>query len=98
MFGSHCLKTYSSTQDRVVLSSGEAELYGIVRAGSHGLGMVGLCRDLVLKASLRINTGSDAATSIGSRRGVGKVRRLDVRELWLQEPVNRGDLVFRMSM
>ena len=80
-FGSHCLKTYSSTQDIIALPSGAAEFYGIVRAGSHGLGMAGLCRDLGLKVSLRINADSCAAKSIGSHRGVGKVRHLDVREL-----------------
>ncbi len=95
MFGSYCLKAYSSTQDMIALSSGEAEVYGIVRAGSLGLGLVGLCQDLGLKVSFRSNTGSSAAKSIGSRRGVGQVRHLDVRELWLQERVGRGDMVFR---
>ena len=95
MFGSHCVKTYTSTQDRVALSSGEAKFYGIVKVGSHGLGMVGLCRDLGLTVSLRINSDSSAATSIVSRKGVGKVRHLDVRELWLQERVSRGDMVLR---
>ncbi len=80
MFGSHCLKTYSST---IAFSSGEAAFYGILRAGVHGLGMVGLRRDLVLKVSLRTNTDSSAAKIMGSRRGVGKVRHLDVGELWL---------------
>ncbi len=67
MFGPHCLKKYSSTQDVIALSSGEAEFYGIVKAGSHGLGMVSLCRDLGLKVPLRISTDSTAAKSIGSR-------------------------------
>jgi hypothetical protein len=95
MFGSHCVKTYSSTQDIVALSSGEAEFYGIVKAGSYGLGMVGLGRDLGLNLRLRINTDSSAARSIGSRKGAGKVRHLDVRELWIQERIARGDLTVR---
>ena len=33
MFGSCCMKAYSSTQDITSLSSGEAEFYGSVRAG-----------------------------------------------------------------
>ncbi len=44
MFGSHYSKTYTSTQDIIGPSSREAEFYGIVRAGSHGLGMDGLSR------------------------------------------------------
>ena len=39
MFGSHCLKTYSHTQETVALSSGESEFYGIVKAATMGLGM-----------------------------------------------------------
>ncbi len=49
MFASLCMKTYSSTQVIIVLPSGEVEFYGIVRAGSHGLGRIGLCQDLGLK-------------------------------------------------
>ena len=95
MIGSHCIKTYSSTQDIIALSSGEAEFYGIVKAGSHGLGVVGIFRDLGLEFGLQINTDSVAAKSICSRRGAGKVRHLDVRELWIQERVARGDLSVR---
>ncbi len=51
MCGSHCLKTYKSFQDIVELSSGEDGFYGTVRAGRHGLGMVGLCQDLGLQFS-----------------------------------------------
>ncbi len=76
VFGSHCFQTYSSTQDIIALSSGKAEFHGIVRGGSHGLGMAGLCRYFGSKVSLRINPDSSASKSIGSRKGVGKVRRL----------------------
>ncbi len=34
VFGSHCLKTYSQTQDTKTLSSGESEFYGIVKAAT----------------------------------------------------------------
>ncbi len=73
-----------------MLSSGEAEIYGNVRAGSHGLGMVGVWRDLELKVSLRIKAASSAAKSIVSRTGVGKVRHIVVRVFGFQERVSRG--------
>ncbi len=57
--------------------------------------MVGLGWDLGLKVSLRIKAESSAAKIIGSRMGVGKARHRDVRELWLQGRVNRGDMVLR---
>jgi hypothetical protein len=40
--GERCIKTYSSTQDIIALSSGEADFCGVVKAGSHGLGVVGI--------------------------------------------------------
>ena len=46
MFGSHCIKTYSQTQETIALSSGESEFYGIVKAAAMGLGMKGLMVDL----------------------------------------------------
>ncbi len=87
MIGSHCIKTHSSTQGIIALSSGEAEFYGIDQAGSHGLGAVGILRDLGLEFDLQINTDSVAARSSCSRRGGGKVRHLHVQELWIWERV-----------
>ncbi len=59
---------------------------------SHGLGVVGIFRDLGLPFGLQINTDSVAAKSICSRGGAVKVRHLDIRELWIQERVSRGGL------
>ena len=42
MLGEHILKTYSSAQPTISLSSGEAEFYGVVRAA--GAALVGLAR------------------------------------------------------
>jgi hypothetical protein len=81
MMGGHCVKNYSSTQQIIALSSGEAEFYGIVKAESYGLGVVGMLRHLGLELGLQINTDSVAAKGICSRRGAGKVRHLDVRML-----------------
>ena len=46
MAGKHLLKSWSSTQPVVTLSSGEAELHGAVRGGAGGLGMLAILRDL----------------------------------------------------
>ncbi len=81
MRGDHCIKTYSSTQDIVAVSSGEAEFYVIVKGGSHGLGGVGIFRDLGFAILLQIDADSFAAKSICARGGAGKVRHIDVREL-----------------
>ena len=92
MFGDHCLKTYSQTQETIALSSGESELYGIVKAATMGLGIKGLMRDLGVEVEIEINTDSSAAKSIASRRGAGRVRHIEVRELWVQDRVSKGEL------
>jgi len=38
--GSHSLKSWSSTQATITLSSGEAELHGVVRGSAVGLGFL----------------------------------------------------------
>ena len=53
MFGSHCIKTYSQTQETIALSSGESEFYGIVKAAAMGLGMRGLMEDLGMTVEWR---------------------------------------------
>ena len=87
-----CLvKHWSSTQKVIALSSGEAELMGVVRASSEGLGLQSLCADLGMKIDVRVHTDSSAAVGICRRCGVGKVRHLAVNQLWVQERIRSGD-------
>ncbi len=92
MFGSHCIKTYSQTQETIALSSGESEFYGIVKAATMGLGMRGLMEDVGMTVEVQANTDSSAAKSITSRKGSGRVRHVEVRDMWVQERVARGEL------
>ena len=39
---------------------------------------------------LELGTDSSAAKSFVSRRGLGKMRHLEIRDLWLQKEVNEG--------
>ncbi len=92
MLGSHCLKTYSQTQDTIALSSGESEFYGIVKAAIMGVGIKSLFGVLGLEIGVQVNTDSSTARSISSRRGAGRVGHVEVRERWAQEKVRRGEL------
>jgi hypothetical protein len=87
MLGAHALKTWSSTQSSVALSSGEAEFNGVIRAAGMGLGYQSLLEDLGLKVPLRVWTDSSAAIGICSRQGLGKLRHLDTHMLWVQQAV-----------
>ena len=92
MFGGHCVKTWASTQAVVALSSGESEYYGLVKAGCSAIGLRALCGDMRMQCGVKFLTDSTAARGICLRRGVGKVRHMDVQLLWLQERVQSGEL------
>ena len=87
MLGSHLIKSWSSTQASVALSSGEAEFNGVVRGSGVGLGFQSLLRDLGVQVPLRVWTDSSAAIGICSRQGLGKLRHLDTHTLWIQQAV-----------
>lgn len=91
MYGKHLIKSWSTTQVVVAMSSGEAEYYGAVKGACEGIGVVSLIQDLTShRIQIQINTDSSAARGIAMRRGVGKVRHLEVRTLWLQDQVEHG--------
>jgi len=87
MLGAHALKTWSSTQPSVTLSSGEAEFNGVIRAAGIGLGYQSLLADLGLVVPLRVWTDSSAAIGVCSRQGLGKLRHLETHLLWIQQAV-----------
>ena len=90
-FGKHCLKSWSTTQAVIALSSGEAEYYGVVKGGSVLLGAISMARDLGIELKGRIYTDSSAAKGIASRRGLGKTRHIHVNYLWIQERIHSND-------
>ena len=96
MHGSHIIKSWSTTQSVIALSSGEAEYYGVVKGACEGLGVIGLLADLTgMTLSVELSTDSSAAKAIATRRGVGKVKHLETRTLWVQDQVDRGRIGLR---
>jgi len=90
--GRHTIRTWSLTQAVIALSSGEAEYYGIVKGASFSLGTQSLLRDMGIHAEVHMYTDSSAAKGIASRRGLGKVRHIEVNQLWLQDQVHSGKI------
>eukprot|EP00973_Karenia_brevis_P042444 5875955-Karenia_brevis.AAC.1 len=77
------------------LSSAEAELYGMVEAVTRPKGLLSLARELgftEMSNVVRLGTDSSAAKSFVCRRGLGKMRHLEIRDLWLQREVQDGKL------
>ena len=90
MIGGCNVKHWSKTQTTIALSSGEAELHGIAAGIAHGLEIQSLARDLGFSMAIRIHSDAIAALGICRRRGLGKIRHLDVTDLWCQEKVRTG--------
>ena len=76
-----CVKSWSTTQGTVALSSGESELYAVVKGAAESIGIQSLLKDMGVEAEIKVKTDSTAAKAISWRRGVGRVRHLDVRYL-----------------
>ena len=81
------MKSWSSTQGPIALSSGEAELVALVKAATEGLAMLSLMADLGWTRRMRVWTDSAAAKAIASRSGLGKTRHIETKFLWVQEAV-----------
>ena len=87
VLGGHLIKSWSSTQTSVSLSSGESEFYGVVKAGGVSLGYQALLRDLGLNLQVRVWTDSTATLGICGRQGLGELRHIDTQCLWIQQRV-----------
>jgi len=87
MLGRHMVKSWSSTQTGIALSSGEAEFNGVIRASGMGLGFQSLMADLGFTMPLRVWTDSSAAIGISNRQGLGKLRHIETHLLWVQQAV-----------
>ena len=93
LLGSHLIKSWSSTQDIVALSSGEAEYYGIVKGAAQGFGIRSMLNDIGISVKVSLNTDASAAKGIAMRKGLGRVRHIEVNHLWVQYKVISGALV-----
>ena len=94
VLGSHVIRTWSTTQSVIAMSSGEAEYYSIVKVSSMGMGIKAVAMDMgVFVRSINVNTDASAANGIASRRGLGKIRHIEVSQVWLQDRVSSGEII-----
>ena len=98
MLGQHCVRTWSSTQSAIALSSAEAEFYALVDAVLRAKGALGILSELGVSGVspvAQVFTDSSAAKSFVSKRGLGRMRHIELRELWLQREVGEGRVIVR---
>ena len=81
------VKSLSRTRRGWILSSVEAEHCAIVTGVAEALAVQALAEEMGWKMSVRVRTDSSAAKAVASRRGLGKMRHIELKYLWLQELV-----------
>ena len=70
------------------ISSAEAEFYAMIEAVTRAKGLLSLAGEMGfdgLSNVIHVGTDSSAAKSFVSRRGLGRMRHLQIRDLWLQK-------------
>ena len=88
VMGTHTLRTWSSTQVVVTMSSGEAEFYAVSRCVCELLGLQGLLRDLGMPKNIQCFTDSSTARGVAMRKEVGKIKHPETKTLPVE--VDRG--------
>ncbi|CAE7038143.1 unnamed protein product, partial [Symbiodinium sp. CCMP2592] len=92
-FGKHLIDASCAKQSVIALSSGEAEFYALVRGAAAGLLTAQIWERIGFKGlKLTLRTDSSAAKGIATRKGSGKVKHLSMKELWIQDCVQRKQL------
>ena len=86
------VKSWSTTQAIVAMSSGESELYSLIKGVAHTLGFMALAADFGFERGGRVHTDSSAALRIVHRQGLGRLRHIHVHNIWLQERTKDDDL------
>ena len=92
MFGKHCIKWSCGWQSTIALSLGEAEYYAGVKGAGVGLQLQSLLADWGISVKLILRADSNSAIGTASRRGLGKLRHVQTRYLWVQERVAQSAL------
>jgi len=85
--GGMSMEVACRTQTAIALSSAEAEYYAGVSGAAELLYLCGLAKFFGWHVDPVLKMDSSGARGIAGRQGVGKVRSLETRVLWLQQKV-----------
>ena len=90
--GAHAIKSWSTNQTIIALSSAEAELYALLKGASQVLGLTSMGWDFGDELSAGLWSDASAAIAISQRSGLGKLRHIPTQYLWLQERVSAKEI------
>ena len=93
MLGQHVISRWSKSQSNVALSSGEAELIAAVRGMTELIGATELYQELQTENVLKqLRVDANACKGMILRNGVGKVKHLSTKQVWIQGAVESYDV------
>ena len=64
----------------------------MVKGASIAIGLQSVLKDFQITCGIEVKSDASAAIGIANRRGLGKVRHIEVCQLWLQDKVRKGDI------
>ena len=86
--GRHVLCTWSVTRAVQALSSGEAEYYAVLKGSVEVLELQAMCKELGFSfRAQRVGPDSNAAREVAARHGLGKLKHMGLKYLWLQRAI-----------
>ena len=92
-YGQHLLRSWSTDETVIAMSSGEGELYAACMAAQQAIRTENMARELGLHLdAMELQVDAHGALGVIGRQGLGKLRHLDLSYLWLQSVV-RGKQV-----
>ena len=77
----------------MALSSAEAELYALVATLVEARGIQQFLEELGATATIAAHVDATAAMAIASRLAPGRLKHVDIRQLWLQQEVSAGHVI-----
>jgi hypothetical protein len=95
MLNGSLLASFVRTQTAVSLSSSEAEFYALVAAMIEGKYFQAILAFFHIELTLIGRTDSAGARGMVAREGVGKVRHLACRTLWIQQEVKNKSMTIK---
>ena len=90
--GSHLLRHASALQTTIGSSSAEDEYYAVTRGASCALGLKAFFADIEMQVGVVMKCDSSAAAAVATRKGLGRLRHLHTRYLWLQDRIERKEI------
>ena len=88
--GGMLIAHWSRTQPVVTQSSCEAELIALTSGATEAKLIQSVLEELGMKVKIRIQSDSSSAVMVTAKRGLGLLRHIQVRQLWLQEETRAG--------